>query len=719
MKDEEAKKIINDKLNFFLEKLYDVTTTKGNFRCVSGDHADNDPSMSIYLDREGKSHAKCFACNAHYDSIDLIARKYNLNVSNKDDFKKAIEIGCEMLGIELDSYTPSAQYDFKNFADHHPAATPTDTKVNTSVYPVKDEKFPIEPCENFNSEVEFAHNNLMNNKDALKHFSDRGLSLDTIKKYKLGYAPKGARNLLNEYPSLVEKMPSAPYPYVLPVINSIGIVNYLVFEIAVRNEKSPKYIKPSNIDGLIFNERYLYQRVTEPVFVTEGIYDALSVEEVGYKAIALMGVGYNRLLQFCKAFRHYTLILSLDNDKAGTETIKKLSEELKNIGIKHIIRQSLKKDFNEDLIDDRKTFSDLLQSAVADAKKVESESEIRYRNETCLVNYFEEFEQVRLKNQNKSYIPTGFNSLDSLLDGGLFSGLYIIGAISSLGKTTLCLQMLDNIAKSGTDVLIFSLEMAKSELLAKSISRLTFTKSSKQRNIVVSGRTTRDVLTNKQSHDQVAKSISDAIDTYKNEYSKHVYILEGVGNYDVKEIRKGIETHINMTGNKPVVLIDYLQVIQPYDNKVVSDKQNTDKTVLELKRISREFDITVLVISSFNRENYYQSVSLTSFKESGSIEYSSDVLIGLQYSIDLKATREPDKKKEALKNHIEKVRSDAKDGKPIEIQVKILKNRNGSIGNTNLEFYPKYNSFIDSVFDDESDDESYFEDLDLKISKKL
>ena len=249
--------------------------------------------------------------------------------------------------------------------------------------------------------------------------------------------------------------------------------------------------------------------------------------------------------------------------------------------------------------------------------------------------------------------------------------------------------------------------MAKSELLAKSISRLTFTKSSKQRNIVVSGRTTRDVLTNKQSYDQVAKSISDAIDTYKNEYSKHVYILEGVGNYDVKEIRKGIETHINMTGNKPVVLIDYLQVIQPYDNKSLSDKQNTDKTVLELKRISREFDITVLVISSFNRENYYQSVSLTSFKESGSIEYSSDVLIGLQYAIDLNAIKETDKKKEELKNRIEKVRSDAKDGKPIDIQVKILKNRNGSIGNTILEFYPKYNSFIDSVFDDEL----YFEEL--------
>ena len=39
----------------------------------------------------------------------------------------------------------------------------------------------------------------------------------------------------------------------------------------------------------------------------------------------------------------------------------------------------------------------------------------------------------------------------------------------------------------------------------------------------------------------------------------------------------------------------------------------------------------IVGISSFNRENYTAPVNLSSFKESGSIEYSSDVLIGLQY----------------------------------------------------------------------------------------
>lgn len=48
-----------------------------------------------------------------------------------------------------------------------------------------------------------------------------------------------------------------------------------------------------------------------------------------------------------------------------------------------------------------------------------------------------------------------------------------MGAISSLGKTTLILQIADQIAQNGKDVLIFSLEMAKAELMAKSISRHT------------------------------------------------------------------------------------------------------------------------------------------------------------------------------------------------------------------------------------------------------
>jgi len=70
-------------------------------------------------------------------------------------------------------------------------------------------------------------------------------------------------------------------------------------------------------------------------------------------------------------------------------------------------------------------------------------------------------------------ISTGFNTLDVALDGGLFEGLYVIGAISSLGKTTLAIQIADYLASQGRDVLYISLEMSRYEIMAKSISRHT------------------------------------------------------------------------------------------------------------------------------------------------------------------------------------------------------------------------------------------------------
>ena len=107
-----------------------------------------------------------------------------------------------------------------------------------------------------------------------------------------------------------------------------------------------------------------------------------------------------------------------------------------------------------------------------------------------LNDYMEEL----LKSREGKAISTGFDALDGLLDGGLYPGLYFIGAISSLGKTTLALQIADNIAKAGHGVLIFSLEMSTSELMAKTISReslmLTLSGSGRRENAL----STRGIL---------------------------------------------------------------------------------------------------------------------------------------------------------------------------------------------------------------------------------
>ena len=174
--------------------------------------------------------------------------------------------------------------------------------------------------------------------------------------------------------------------------------------------------------------------------------------------------------------------------------------------------------------------------------------------------------------------------------------------------------------------------------------------------------------------------ISEAISEY-SKYADKVFISEGVGDIGWRQIRDTVEKHIKYTGAVPVVIIDYLQITEPEDIRA-TDKQNTDKAVLELKRMSRDYKIPVIGISSFNRVNYKTKVSMESFKESGAIEYSSDVLIGLQ----LEGTGE---------TNFDVNEAKARDPRTVEFV--ILKNRNGQTGGkTVFNYYPKFNLFTEA-----------------------
>ena len=277
-------------------------------------------------------------------------------------------------------------------------------------------------------------------------------------------------------------------------------------------------------------------------------------------------------------------------------------------------------------------------------------------------------------------IKTGFDNLDTVLDGGLYTGLYSIGALSSAGKTTLCLQIADQIAKAGNDVLIFSLEMAKKELLAKSLSRTTYQLNK------INAITTRQILRlNKQElgNDKI-NNLNNALQDY-GKYSKNIFFNIGIGDIGTDKIRKVINTHIHHRNKKPIVFIDYLQILAPPSDRL-TDKQVIDKNIVELKRIARDFDIPVFVISSFNRDSYKKEVSLASFKESGAIEYTADVLIGLQ---PLGMSDKEDENTKLLAYN----ESLAGNGREIAMDIKVLKYRTGAKGKTELLYKPMFETY--------------------------
>ena len=320
--------------------------------------------------------------------------------------------------------------------------------------------------------------------------------------------------------------------------------------------------------------------------------------------------------------------------------------------------------------------------------------------------------------------PSGFAKLDAKLDGGfLGEQLIFLGAISSLGKTSFALQIATQIAESGKDVLIFSLEMSKDELNAKTISRYTYLQTESEKALQDYRLTTRDILTGRIGGVAMGEATDYEGQVYVNAYKAatkiagNVHIWVGENDVDVDKLREIVDVHIRATRRRPFVVLDYLQILQPSEDARTSDKRLlTDYDVTRLKVVSRDFHIPVLVISAFNRISYYDPVSMCSFRESSGIEYSSDILLGMQYKgmdykkslIPVKDDEDGGKQKaklvfESKTDHDNRVRALLDDmdergaiGGELPIELKILKNRNGSKGTLSYNFLPKYNYYYET-----------------------
>ena len=282
-----------------------------------------------------------------------------------------------------------------------------------------------------------------------------------------------------------------------------------------------------------------------------------------------------------------------------------------------------------------------------------------------------EFQQMINESKNTEPLSTGFKILDNTLDTGLYSGLYVIGAVPSLGKTTLCMQIADNVAKQGKDVLIFSFEMSRNDLMARSISRETYEICNEQSLPYTLAKTAKGISDGRRYANYTDKEIDliqEAFIRYHS-YSDKLYVQEAAGK-TVEDVAGTVAKHIQLTGNTPIVLVDYLQIMKSTDYKM-SDKQKVDHIISELHKISVDNNTTVIAISSFNRDAYANRVSFESFKESGAVEYGAKALIGLE----LEAVKDIVGKD---KNKDRKILDDAKAKKTRNIVLRILKQKDGA-----------------------------------------
>lgn len=645
---EQARNIVKGYLGDYLNSK--GINTRKPFNCLNPEHPDRHPSMSYDSKRQ---RCKCFSCGASYDIFDLIRIDYGLS-EDIDVFNKAYEL----YGLTIDSQQP---------AEQKPAPKKEAPKAEDYMdYYKKAQAARKDPA-------------------AQDYLRQRGISEEVAAKYWLGY--DAAYNTFD-----VDENGQNSFSTWRALIIPTGKGSYIARNMDTPKEPAKKNRYRKKGASLLFNSKALYT-AEKPVFIVEGELDALSIIEAGGQAVGLGSTSnYKQLADLiAKQKPVQPLILALDADEEGRKAEEQLADELTRLQAS-FYRYNLygaAKDANEALLIDREGF--IAEVAAAErAQEVELEAIAEAAKEkylqTSAAAHMQDFLDGITASANTPVISTGFFNLDSILDGGLYEGLYILGAISSLGKTTLALQLADNLAKAGQDVLIFSLEMARSELIAKSISRLTYLLADNK----ADAKTTRGITAGARyaGYSKTEKAlINKAIGSYK-EYAQHIYIHEGIGDIGVEKVKEVVQQHISITGSKPVVILDYIQILAPYDMRS-TDKQNTDKAVLELKRLSRDCKVTVLGISSFNRDSYKAGgginqgkVSMTDYKESGALEYSADVLMGLEFASA--GTKEYNEREEKRKD-------------PRQIRLVVLKNRNGKAWEScSFNYFPLFNYYSEA-----------------------
>ena len=653
MNPEEAKEYAKTNLEAYLNAK--GINTSSNFSCLNPAHEDKHPSMS-FDSRRNRCH--CFSCGVDYDIFDVVAIDTGLS-------------GKELFNHVYSLYNISVDYENSRNQTSSKSIPQPESKTKIDI----NKKSQNENRENLTEFFEKCHAAV----EKTDYWKKRGLSKATVDAYNLGYWEEKRR-------------------FVIPT----GDFSYNA-RATWEADKKERYLKPKGQFEL-FNLKAI-PLAEQPVFVVEGEFDALSIIEAGGIAVALGSSSNLRFIEFLKSNRpKYPLILALDNDEAGRAGEAKLSEELTKIQVDFVDADITFgfKDANEALVEDRESFVQSVLNAKNNVlnlleEKRQKEAEAYYQ--TSAVNGLSEFIADIERRHNKDCVSTGFENLDEILDGGFYPGLYIIGAISSLGKTTFALQVADNAAKKGQDVLVFSLEMGKQELIAKSISRLSFQKCKSWGSDLDFATTTRNLMNGKSLNSKERVDfLNECIKGY-SDYAGRIFYHIGIGDIGVEKIKSVIARHIRITGRKPLVIIDYLQIIAPFDMRA-TDKQNTDKAVVELKRASRDYDVPIFAISSFNRENYTSPVNIASFKESGAIEYTSDVLMALQFKgmdylkkEDGKYEDEKSRTARIIQLRNEQEKNAEIPGKAQELQLKILKNRNGRKGGVDLEFHPMFNCF--------------------------
>jgi len=279
--------------------------------------------------------------------------------------------------------------------------------------------------------------------------------------------------------------------------------------------------------------------------------------------------------------------------------------------------------------------------------------------------------QRMLSHEEMDGLLSGYKDLDQLTNGFKPAEMIVIAARPSVGKTSLAMNIVENVAfspkyqDSPKNLLVFSLEMSATSLAMR----------------MICGRA--KVNMNDLRRGFVPKKDAETLNAISREFQEASLWVDDTSGLSINQIRAKAR-RLKTRKKIHLIVIDYLQLISG-DARAQSRENQISDISRGLKAMAKELDVPVIVLSQLNRdsEKERRDPRLSDLRESGSIEQDADIVMLLGKQRKGEDIREVDQDPEAANSD--------DDYEPISLL--LAKQRNGPTGRINLAFRRKFTRF--------------------------
>lgn len=263
---------------------------------------------------------------------------------------------------------------------------------------------------------------------------------------------------------------------------------------------------------------------------------------------------------------------------------------------------------------------DLLSNEI---EKGQAESNVLHSDEYYLASILEREEE-----EEKACIETEFTDLNLLLKGGLRGGrLITLQGAAGAGKSTLMIQMKDNLASKGIPVVFVTMEQSRSELKDVSLARI---KAS-----FLDSQPANKKLTKEELFElSINKYAQLARNTYTIEGHSHISMSgPSLRLLTISRVRGYVLNVMQQTKRKPILFIDPFQRLSTgYKEIDASEYDKINTLILLIKAMALILDITIIVASDITKDHESNLTGEGAGRGSYMIQHQSDVVITFKES---------------------------------------------------------------------------------------